>query len=88
MLFMMRGMRGNPPVSQPGQVSSPEIAGMAPGEHIAALRAQLGSTQAQLEILEREAAERESTGERPPIEDEEVPSIAQRQSGSRDVPKW
>ena len=88
MLFMMRGMRGNPPVSQPRQVSSPETAGMAPGKHIAALRARLSSTQAQLEILEREAAERESTGERSPTEDEEVPSIAQRQSESRDVPKW
>lgn len=88
MLFMMRGMRGNPPVSQPTQVSSPETAGMASGEHIAALRAQLDSTQAQLEILEREAAERESTWERPLPEDEEVSSIAQRQSRYRDVPKW
>jgi len=88
MLFMMRGMRGGHSSSQAMQMSQPQSEEVTHEEQIATLRAQLASTQAQLESFASDNAERERAGKRLRSEDEAGTYAVERRSGSQAVPKW
>ena len=87
-LFMMRGMQGGHSTSQATQMSQPQSEEVTREEQIANLRAQLASTQAQLESFASDNAERERAGKRLRSEDEAGSYTVERRSGSQAVPKW
>ncbi len=91
MLFMMGGMRGNrgnQNASQSAQVSPSQIGGTTREEQIEKLRAQMASTQAQLEALSPETAREESLQASVISEAESVARAAKKRSELPGTPKW